>query len=142
MFTLHTPKVRYESVFSTTPQSVPAVRHQARTILTQWMPGITEGSLDRALLIVGELVANAVKHAARLSPRAELSLETADHQLIISVHDRDPHHPQALSAASPDGTGGRGMRIVYDLASEVGGIVEVHSDADLGGKLVRVCVPL
>ena len=101
-----------------------------------------EDCLDRALLIITELVANAVKHAARLSPRAELTLVTDDHSLTIAVHDRDPHLPRVLPTPHPDAIGGRGLRMVHDLAAEVDGTLEIRSDPDHRGKAVRVSLPL
>jgi len=140
--TLRSPQFRYQSAFLTAAQSVPAIRRAARAILTECTPGIDQECLDRALLIITELVANTVKHAARLSPCAELTLVANDRALTIAVHDRDPRMPQVPSVSPPDGIGGRGLRMVQDLVAEVGGTLEARSDTDHRGKTVRVSLPL
>lgn len=93
---LSAPRFRYEMTFQTHDRSVPATRRAAKAILLGGTPDMKDDCLDRALLIITELVANTVQHAARLSPRAELTLVTDDHCLTIAVHDRDPHLPLVL----------------------------------------------
>lgn len=93
---LSAPRFRYEMTFQTHDHSVPATRRAAKAILLGGTPGMKDDCLDRALLIITELVANTVQHAARLSPRAELTLVTDDHCLTIAVHDRDPRLPRVL----------------------------------------------
>jgi anti-sigma regulatory factor (Ser/Thr protein kinase) len=139
---LSAPQFRYEMTFQTDVHSVPATRRAAKAILVGGTPGIEEDCLDRALLIITELVANTVKHAARLSPRAELTLVTDDRSLTIAVHDRDPRVPRVLPPSHPDDIGGRGLRLVHDLTAEVDGTLEVRSDPDRQGKAVRVSLPL
>ena len=142
MQTLSAPQFRYEMTFQTDAHSVPATRRAAKAILVGGTPDMEEDCLDRALLIITELVANTVKHAARLSPRAELTLVTDDHSLTIAVHDRDPGLPRMLPPSHPDAIGGRGLQLVHDLAAEVDGTLEVRSDPDRRGKAVRVSLPL
>jgi hypothetical protein len=48
--------------------SVPKARHQVRDALARW--GLDTASTDTALLILTELVTNAVLHASALSPRS------------------------------------------------------------------------
>ncbi|WP_160159199.1 ATP-binding protein [Streptomyces sp. SLBN-118] len=139
---LGAPRFRYEMTFRTDAYSVPATRRAAKAILVGGTPDMEDDCLDRALLIITELVANTVKHAARRSPRAELTLVTDDRSLTIAVHDTDPGLPRVLPPSHPDDTGGRGLRLVHDLASEVDGTLEVRSDPDRRGKAVRVSLPL
>lgn len=101
MQTLSAPQFRYEMTFRTDAHSVPATRRAAKAILVGGTPGMEEDCLDRALLIITELVANTVKHAAPSSPRAELTLVTDDHSLTIAVHDRDPGLPRVLPPRTP-----------------------------------------
>ncbi|MXM65779.1 ATP-binding protein [Streptomyces sp. HUCO-GS316] len=135
------PQCRYQSAFPTVAQSVPATRRAARAVLTDCTAGIDEECLDRALVIITELVGNTVKHAARLSPCAELTLIADDRALTIAVHDGDPSLPCVPTASSPDCIGGWGLRMVQDLAAEVGGTLEAHSDPHRRGKTVRVSLP-
>lgn len=139
---LSSPRFRYEMTFQTHGHSVPATRRAAKAILLGGTPGMKDDCLDRALLIITELVANTVQHAARLSPRAELTLVTDDHCLTIAVHDRDPRLPRVLPPSHPDDIGGRGLRLVHDLAAEVDGTLEVRCDPDRRGKAVHVSLPL
>lgn len=136
------PRFRCEVTFQTDAHSVPATRRAAKAILAGGTPDMEEDCLDRALLIITELVANTVKHAARLSPLAELTLVTGDHSLTIAVHDRDPGLPRVLPPSRPDDIGGRGLRLVHDLAAEVDGTLEVRYDPDRRGKAVRVSLPM
>ena len=140
--TLPAPQFRYQSAFATVAQSVPATRRVARAVLTDCTAGIGQEWLDRALVIITELVANTVKHAARLSPRAELTLVADGQALTIAVHDRDPRLPHVPATSPSDGIGGWGLRMVLDLAAEVGGTLEAHPDPDRRGKTVRVSLPL
>ncbi len=76
---------------------------------------------DAATLVVSELVANAVVHAAGDVEPIELTLDADGACLRIEVLDHDPS-PPTLPAHAPgaDGEGGRGLLIVDRVADRWG----------------------
>jgi anti-sigma regulatory factor (Ser/Thr protein kinase) len=68
--------------------------------------------IERAQLVVSELVANAVVHA-----RSDLTVHFhVDGRARVEVTDRDPAAVLVPQAVEPDNTGGRGLRLVADLS--------------------------
>jgi anti-sigma regulatory factor (Ser/Thr protein kinase) len=118
--------------------SVPKARHQVRDALARW--GLDTASTDTALLILTELVTNAVLHASALSPQVDIAVALEAEHLAIMVHDLHPFRPRVLPACRPEG-GGWGLKMVTDLATESGGTVDLLPDADRQGKTVRVTLP-
>jgi anti-sigma regulatory factor (Ser/Thr protein kinase) len=72
---------------------------------------------DSAALVVSELVANALQHAAADPPG--LRLEAGDDWLRIEVHDADPRWPR-IRAADDLAEAGRGLVLVEAIASKWG----------------------
>jgi anti-sigma regulatory factor (Ser/Thr protein kinase) len=93
-------------------RSVAAARRFLRTVLD----GHQATSSDEAVLMVSELVTNAVRHAHTL---LRLVVCFADQTLRVEVHDDDPTLP-AAPRPEHDATSGRGLRIIDDLADEWG----------------------
>ncbi|UNZ21303.1 ATP-binding protein [Streptomyces sp. 891-h] len=121
--------------------SVPRSRAEVDQVLSSW--GLaTHPIRDAVLLIVSELVTNAVRHAAVCSSAVDVALAMADGQLDVAVHDRHPHRPRALPTPREDGDGGFGLHLVQHLAVEAGGSTAVPADPDGGGKTVTVTLPL
>ena len=90
---------------------------------------------DDAVLLVSELVTNAVKYGGE-GP-VELQLERSDQQLRIAVRDRGGPGPLPEMREADDGAeGGHGLRLVYVLADRWG--VEQRLDH----RVVRVRSPL
>jgi two-component sensor histidine kinase len=93
---------------------------------------------DRALyicLIIVELVGNSLKYAfPDRSGTIKVKLETAGPELVVAVQDDGIGLP--LAAASSKG--GFGMRIVQQLAEQLGGTITITSDA---GTVCRLIVP-
>ncbi|MFJ3924599.1 ATP-binding protein [Streptomyces sp. NPDC090022] len=114
------------------PGSVRAARERTERALLLF--GLAPGSSlgGAVLLVVSELVANAVRHAQQ-SPDAEVALTMADHLLVVGVGDLDPR-PVTPSARST----GQGLRTVADLARTYGGDVRVEPAAGGRGKTVVV----
>ncbi|MFD5427669.1 SpoIIE family protein phosphatase [Streptomyces sp. NPDC127084] len=106
-----------------------ARRYTART-LRSW--GVVE-ELDAALLVVSELVTNAVAHTQG-EVRLELTL-SAD-RLRIAVNDASPRSPVKPAAMDWEATGGRGLLIV-EASSATWGSVPLS-----GGKQVWAEIPL
>ncbi|MFE2471218.1 ATP-binding protein [Streptomyces mirabilis] len=96
-------------------------RHAARPLLTSW--GLDEDAVYDALLVISELVTNAVEHAL---PPAVLHLRpttTADgHPTVhIDVTDGGPApHPGPWAASCDHDEHGRGHTVVTALATHTG----------------------
>jgi anti-sigma regulatory factor (Ser/Thr protein kinase) len=74
---------------------------------------------DDAVLVVSELVSNAVRHAQRGAERVELKMELLPGALHIEVTDDDPNPPVPLPPRANDETG-RGLQIVQQLSDRWG----------------------
>ena len=75
------------------------------------------GDTDTVLLLVSELVTNAVRHAA--TP-LELTITVEGPHVTVGVLDHDRAHPPRLRHPKPLDSSGRGLRIVQELASSWG----------------------
>lgn len=104
--------------------AVPSLRRWARAVLTDW--SVAEAVAEDALLVVSELLTNAVVHAL---PPAVLRLSWAGGDgrgtLRVEVTDAGPARPagQPPAGIDPD-EHGRGEEIVHALAERHG--VRVH----------------
>ena len=116
------------------PSAVPWARRVLRQALSEWE---LDGLCDTALLLVSELVTNAVKATGGRGPGQErgwrdligLTLEITDTCLLMEVWDADPH-PPVLRDADLAAEGGRGLLIVETLSSKWG------QEPAAGGKTV------
>lgn len=92
----------------------PIARRFAADVLGGW--GVDPETVEWALLLISELVTNAVRHAdGPIRLRMDL---TAVH-LRVGVFD-DSHRSPYLRHADPDETGGRGLQLVEHVATEWG----------------------
>ena len=94
-----------------------------------WQLALPDNTLvDRAVLLVGELVTNAVVHA-----RTDLRLrvELRGDLLHLAVRDGSPWQLRPATIPDPEAEGGRGLWLVDQLARSWG--VNRHPD---GGKVV------
>ncbi|MFI0976207.1 ATP-binding protein [Streptomyces sp. NPDC021093] len=123
---------RHSCTVPLVPGSVRAARERAERSLALF--GMDAGSSlgGAVLLVVSELVANAVRHAQG-SPDAEITLTKTDRLLVVRVGDLDPC-PILLASRST----GEGLRTVEDLARAYDGDVHVQPAADGNGKTVVV----
>jgi anti-sigma regulatory factor (Ser/Thr protein kinase) len=71
------------------------------------------GDVDTILLLVSELVTNAVRHAA--TP-FEIVVEVNGDSVRVEVIDGDGDHPPLVRHPGPEDTNGRGLLIVDQLA--------------------------
>lgn len=124
------------------PQSAAEARSVARRVFTAWNLDLDDAAVDSAIVVLSELVTNAVKHARVLCNVADVTLELAGGVLGISVHDRHPYRPRALLVPHSHGQGGRGLALVRDLVAEAGGRTSVPADDDRLGKTMRVEIPV
>jgi anti-sigma regulatory factor (Ser/Thr protein kinase) len=98
--------------------SVPAARRSVRELLDTWhLPHLT----DDAVVIVSELVTNAVQHACKgIGEYVELTVRWRDGALCIEVADSWEWDMPSPCNPTPDELGGRGLLLVDALAEEWG----------------------
>jgi anti-sigma regulatory factor (Ser/Thr protein kinase) len=95
--------------------SVRLARHVTRDVLARWQLAHLE---DTAVLLVSELVTNAVRHA-RHTHAIALDLEIGDTWLRIEVQDADPCWPHRRTPGRFDESG-FGLVLVDGLAANWG----------------------
>ncbi|WP_432544166.1 ATP-binding protein [Kineococcus sp. SYSU DK002] len=78
--------------------------------------GVTESVCDTAVLLVSEIVTNAVEHARS---RVELAVAVTPARVRVEVGDQNGALP-AIQRADPGAVHGRGMAIVDGLAGDWG----------------------
>ncbi|MEE1748100.1 MULTISPECIES: ATP-binding protein [unclassified Streptomyces] len=136
--------VSYEGVWRFTAPavdvSVPQARHAVRDLLERQGVPLDEDVTEGLLLIVSELVTNAVKHAALLSPELAVEVAVGEEWIRVSVEDNHPYRPTALETDHAQ-TGGRGLLLVREITREAGGACDVEHTAG-GGKIIWAALPL
>ncbi len=120
--------------------SVPQARHAVRDLLLRQGVPVSDDVAEGLLLIVSELVTNAVRHAAVLSPVLAVEIAVGPEWVRVSVEDSHPYRPTALEADHGQ-TGGRGLLLVREITREAGGACDVAHTAS-GGKVIWVALPL
>jgi signal transduction histidine kinase len=110
------PQLRWSTWWEGDPpvQAVPHTREQVAVVLAEW--GLSGEPVEPTLLVVTELLSNAIDHAhgpVRLS--VELSAETVH----VEVRDATPH-PPLLRPPDPMRARGRGMQFVEALSMRWG----------------------
>ena len=94
----------------------------------------TDSDLDGVETIVGELIANVVRHA----PGAVgIHVSWDGDRATLVVADRGPGIPNARAVPSPDATSGRGLLIVQAIAPRV----DIDAVAGYGSR-VTVVLPV
>jgi signal transduction histidine kinase len=119
---------------------VPQARHAVRDLLARQGVPVGADVLHGLLLIVSELVTNAVRHAALLSPMLAVEVGVGAEWVRVSVEDNHPYRPAALVADHAQ-TGGRGLLLVREITREAGGVCDVAQTAG-GGKIIWAALPL
>ena len=134
----------YEGVWRfaapTLDSSVPRLRHAVRTLLRDRAVPVGDDTLHGLLLILSELVTNAVKHAAVLSPEVAVEVAVGAEWVRVAVEDKHPYRPKALEADHAR-TGGRGLLLVKTITDEAGGSCDIAQTPG-GGKVIWVALPL
>ncbi|MFE1951451.1 MULTISPECIES: ATP-binding protein [Streptomyces] len=134
----------YEGVWRFTAQavdaSVPQARRAVRELLARQGVPASDDLVHGLLVIVSELVTNAVRHAALLSPMLAVEVAVGAEWVRVSVEDDHPYRPTALEATSGQ-TGGRGLLLVREITAEAGGVCDVEHTAS-GGKVIWAALPL
>ncbi|ARZ72110.1 hypothetical protein SMD11_6534 [Streptomyces albireticuli] len=99
--------------------------------LTEYGIGRDTAFAGAVLLVVSELVANAVRHAGDHSPTVDVTVAVGAGQLVVGVADRDPRLPDLSPEALGDG-----LRTVTDLTAAYDGTLRVEPAAHGHGKAV------
>ncbi|PRH77801.1 ATP-binding protein [Streptomyces solincola] len=120
--------------------SVPQSRRAVKDLLKRQGVPIDADTAYAVLLIVSELVTNAVRHAALLSPELAVEVAVGPEWIRVAVEDEHPYRPRALEADDAR-TGGRGLLLVREITREAGGQCDVEHTAS-GGKIVWAALPL
>ncbi|MEE1754089.1 ATP-binding protein [Streptomyces sp. SP18CS02] len=120
--------------------SVPRSRHAVRDLLDRRHVPAGDDLVQALLLIVSELVTNAVRHAALLSPELAVEIAIGREWIRVSVEDEHPYRPKALETDCAR-TGGRGLLLVREVTREAGGECDVEHTAS-GGKIIWAALPL
>ncbi|MEO3752110.1 ATP-binding protein [Streptomyces sp. B6B3] len=122
--------------------AVPQIRHAVRDLLRRQQAPLSADLLHGVLLIVSELVTNAVRHAALLTPVIGVEVRLEPGWVRLAVEDGHPYRPTALRVApEQETTGGRGLLLVRATAESAGGDCGVEPTAD-GGKRTWAALPL
>jgi len=106
------------------PEAVRHARRYTKRVMRAW--GVSD-DLDAVLLVVSELVTNALVHT---DGQVRLDLTLINHRLRISVADNSPRTPVKPTNIGWEATGGRGILLV-EAMSAAWGTVPVS-----GGKQV------
>jgi sigma-B regulation protein RsbU (phosphoserine phosphatase) len=96
------------------------IRRRVRALLAGW--GVDADTVDDALLVVEELVANVLDHART---RFELVLRMTNDVLHVAVRDRSGRTPR-IQPHDPHAARGRGLQLVATLSQRWG--CEQHDD--------------
>ncbi|WP_330309464.1 MULTISPECIES: ATP-binding protein [unclassified Streptomyces] len=122
------------------PSAVRTARETAEEALIEWGISRRHPAVDPALLILGELVTNSVRHAAALSPQITIVYAAGRDCLAFAVHDRHPFRPALDASVAASGTGG--LATVMEVTLGLGGSAVVRGDADGNGKSIWITLPL
>ncbi|KOU74170.1 ATPase [Streptomyces sp. MMG1533] len=122
------------------PSAVRTARETAEQTLAEWGISPRHPAVGPALLILGELVTNSVRHAAVLSPQVTVIYAASEDCLAFAVHDRHPYQPPLNALVT--GTGTDGLATVMELTLALGGTAVVRADADAKGKSIWITLPL
>ncbi|MFJ7900093.1 SpoIIE family protein phosphatase [Streptomyces sp. NPDC096198] len=97
------------------PEAVRHARRFTRRSLRTW--GVAQEDLDTVLLVVSELVTNALVHT---DGRVRLDLNLLGRRLRVAVADASPRTPVKPTSIGWEATGGRGILLVGAMAAAWG----------------------
>ncbi|MFG2633932.1 SpoIIE family protein phosphatase [Streptomyces sp. NPDC048362] len=112
------------------PEAVRHARRFTRRTLRTW--GVHPDILDAALLVVSELVTNALVHTGG---QVRLDLSLVGHRLRLAVADSSPRSPVKPTGLGWEATGGRGILLV-EAVSEAWGTIPVSGGKQVWADLV------
>lgn len=120
----------------TRPDQVSIARKEVREVLTGW--GIQPGLVEDTVLVLSELAANVVRHAAHDTPTTRIEVGCAHGAVTLAVTDRCASRPRRQRR--PRGRSGRGLLLVQGIAHEAGGSMSVAAVPG-GGKTITIRLP-
>jgi two-component sensor histidine kinase len=126
---------RYWSYVGDRADEVVRVRRDVRRFL-EFDADRERSDLDAAELVVGELIANAVRHGA---PPFGICIDWHDDEPILCVVDRGHGMKPVYPAPDPQSERGRGLLLVRALAGDL--LVDAAAD-DRNGTRVVVVLPV
>ncbi|WP_432027573.1 SpoIIE family protein phosphatase [Streptomyces sp. 1222.5] len=112
------------------PEAVRHARRFTRRTLRTW--GVERDTLDAALLVVSELVTNALVHTG--GP-VRLDMSLVNHRLRLAVADSSPRSPMKPASIGWEATGGRGILLV-EAVSAAWGTIPVSGGKQVWADLV------
>ncbi|MFD9905578.1 ATP-binding protein [Streptomyces sp. NPDC059063] len=133
---------RHVLTVPTVPTAVRLARETTEDVLTELGVNPRHPTVGPALLILSELVTNAVRHAAAASPQTTVIYAAGEDCLAFGVHDRHPYQPSLYGAATVTEGGAGGLATVMELTLGLGGTAVVRGDADGKGKSIWITLPL
>ncbi|MFG2712074.1 ATP-binding protein [Streptomyces goshikiensis] len=92
---------------------VAEARDAVRAVLDVHQPAMAAEAADTVVLVVSELVTNAVRHGGGT---CTLELTAHEESIEVAVHDSSPHAPRMRTPDLHGGTGGFGWPMVNRLA--------------------------
>ncbi|MFI0508771.1 SpoIIE family protein phosphatase [Streptomyces sp. WSLK1-5] len=99
------------------PEAARHARRFTRRTLRVW--GVPEDAMDSALLVVSELVTNALVHTGG---QVRLDLTLVGRRLRVSVADASPRTPVKPTSIGWEATGGRGILLVEAVSAAWGSV--------------------
>jgi anti-sigma regulatory factor (Ser/Thr protein kinase) len=99
------------------PQAVGHARRFTRRTLRTW--GVPAADLDAVLLVVSELVTNALVHT---DGKVRLHLTLIGDRLRVAVADTSPRTPIKPTSIGWEATGGRGILLVEAMSTAWGSV--------------------
>ncbi|GHE25857.1 hypothetical protein GCM10018781_77820 [Kitasatospora indigofera] len=122
----------WEAAFSGSPEAVALIRAAARVFFERVRPGHPREEED-LLLVVSELVTNAVRHT---HGPGTITVTALDDELDIAVTDTSRTPPQPRLPDPQAGTGGLGLHLIAALC----GLLQVTPNPG-AGKTVHAHLP-
>ncbi|MFD5142675.1 ATP-binding protein [Streptomyces sp. NPDC058401] len=113
--------------------SVAVARESTRRFLGELLPAVAGEVRDVVVLVVSELVTNALRHGGGA---ATLDLTAHPDSIEVAVHDHSSQAPRMRTPDLVDGTGGFGWHMVNSLAHRV-----AVAPAPEGGKTITALLP-
>ncbi|HEX3464334.1 MAG TPA: ATP-binding protein [Candidatus Elarobacter sp.] len=126
---------RYWSYVGSRADQIASVRCDVRRFLEEQADG-SHSDLDGAELVVGELLANAVRHGA---PPFGVCIDWHEDPPMLCVVDRGPGMRPLYPAPDPQSERGRGLLLVRALAGDV--VVDSPTEDHSGTRIV-VALPV
>jgi anti-sigma regulatory factor (Ser/Thr protein kinase) len=103
----------YSETHPRTEATAPLVRNLVRTACATW--GLADEVTEAAVLVMAELVSNAVRHASGPSVRVIVD-RLGDERVRLTVVDRAPHRLPDLRSPEDEEQSGRGLLLVEALS--------------------------